>query len=101
MLFRKLLSGREKKVRAKTSFILFAKNSIKLLQIFYNVFFKVGNNAIRIANYYECLIVPSDIETKKKIIRGFDYLDIGAINLYNGDKIVGCIGMKSDLVSFI
>ena len=66
--------------------------------LFYNAFFKVGNNAIRIANYYECLIVPSDIETKKKIIQGFDYLDIGAINLYNEDKAVGCIGMKSDLI---
>ena len=66
--------------------------------LFYNAFFKVGNNAIRIANYYECLIVPSDIETKKKIIHGFDYLDIGTINLHNGNKMVGCIGMKSDLI---
>ena len=66
--------------------------------LFYNAFFKVGNNAIRIANYYECLIVASNIETKKKIIKGFDYLDIGAINLYNGNKAVGCIGMKSDLI---
>ncbi|GAB6169555.1 hypothetical protein JCM1393_20150 [Clostridium carnis] len=66
--------------------------------LFYNAFFKVGNNAIRIANYYECLIVASDIETKKKIIKGFDYLDFGAINLYNGDKAFGCIGMKSDLI---
>lgn len=66
--------------------------------LFYNAFFKVGNNSIRIANYYECLVVPSDIETKKKIIRGFDYLHIGAINLYNGDKIFGCIGQKSDLI---
>lgn len=66
--------------------------------LFYNAFFKVGNNAIRIANYYECLIVASDIETKKKIIKGFDYLDFGAINLYNGDKSLGCIGMKSDLI---
>ncbi|MBN1062488.1 hypothetical protein DVV95_11800 [Clostridium botulinum] len=66
--------------------------------LFYNAFFKVGNNAIRIANYYECLVVASDIETKKKIIKGFDYLDIGAINLYNGDTAFGCIGMKSDLI---
>ncbi|MBU3228628.1 hypothetical protein [Clostridium algidicarnis] len=66
--------------------------------LFYNAFFKVGNNSIRIANYYECLVVSSDIETKKKIIKGFDYLDIGAINLYNGDKAFGCIGMKSDLI---
>lgn len=66
--------------------------------LFYNAFFKVGNNAIRIANYYECLVVPSDIETKKKIIKGFNYLDIGAINLYNGDKAIGYIGEKSDLI---
>ena len=66
--------------------------------IFYNAFFKVGNNSIRIANYYECLVVASDLETKKKIIKGFDYLDIGAVNLYECENAIGCIGIKSDLI---
>lgn len=69
-----------------------------LSPLFYNIFFKVDNNAIRIANYYECLVLPSDLETKKKIIKGFDYVNIGAINLYDGDKTIGGIGMKSDLI---
>lgn len=34
--------------------------------MFFNAFFKVGNNAIRVANYYECLVEASDIETKKR-----------------------------------
>ena len=67
--------------------------------MFYNVFFKVGNNAIKIANYYECLVLASDLGTKKKIIKGFvDYLDIGAVNLYDGKEAIGCIGIKSDLI---
>lgn len=66
--------------------------------LFYNAFFKVGNNAIRIANYYECLVVASDLATKKKIIKGFDYSDIGAVNLYDGEEAIGCIGIKSDLI---
>lgn len=65
-----------------------------MFSFFFNAFFKGENNAVRIANYYECLIVASDIETKKKIIKGFDYLNFGAINLYNGDKSLGCIEMK-------
>lgn len=65
---------------------------------FYNAFFKVGDSAIRIANYYECLVVASDIETKKRIIKGFDNMDIGAINLYDQDKLIGCIGEKSNLL---
>lgn len=66
--------------------------------LFYDAFFKVNNNAIKIANYYECLVIASDLETKKKLVKGFDYLDIGAVNLYDGKKVIGCIGQKSDLL---
>lgn len=66
--------------------------------LFYDAFFKVNDNAIKIANYYECLVVASDIETKKKIIKGFDLFEMGAVNLYNGDNAIGCIGEKSDLL---
>ena len=60
--------------------------------------FQVAENAIRIANYYECFIVPADIETKKKLIKGFDYSSIGAVQINNGDIHVACIGEKSDLI---
>lgn len=66
--------------------------------IFYNLFFRVGNNAVRVANYYECLVVPSNIRTYKRIIKGFDYQDIGAIHIYDGDTPIGTIGEKSDLI---
>ena len=69
-----------------------------LSPMFYNLFFRVGNNAVRVANYYECLIVPGNIRTYKKIISGFDYQDIGAIHIYDGDIPVATIGEKSDLI---
>lgn len=70
-----------------------------LSRLFYNAFFRVDNNAIRIANYYECLLVPSNMKTYKKIIRGYDYVDIGAIHItdINGNYIAS-IGQKSDLL---
>ena len=37
-----------------------------LSSLFYNMFFRVDNNAVRVANYYECLIIPSNIKTYKK-----------------------------------
>ena len=69
-----------------------------LSPMFFNLFFRVGNNAVRVANYYECLIVPSNVKTYKKIISGFDYQDIGAVHIYDGDTPVGTIGQKSDLI---
>lgn len=60
--------------------------------------FQVSENAIRIANYYECFIVPVDTETKKRLIKGFDYNSIGAVHIYNGIEPIGYIGMKSDLI---
>lgn len=60
--------------------------------------FQVTENAIRIANYYECFVIPVDAETKKKIIKGFDYSSIGAINIYDGVTPIACIGQKSDVI---
>lgn len=60
--------------------------------------FQVAENAIRIANYYECFIIPVDAETKKKLIKGFDYSSIGSVHIHNGTEVVGCIGEKSDLI---
>lgn len=60
--------------------------------------FQVAENAIRIANYYECLIVPVDVETKKKLIKGFNCSSIGAVHISNDNVHVACIGQKSDLI---
>lgn len=69
-----------------------------LSPLFYNAFFRVGNNAIRIANYYECMVIPSNMKTYKKIIKGVDYQDIGSVQLYDGKRCIGEIGAKSDLI---
>lgn len=66
--------------------------------IFYNTFIRVNNNSIRIGDYYECFIIPSDMHTYKKIIKGFDYTSIGAIHIYDGEKVIATIGEKSDLI---
>lgn len=60
--------------------------------------FKVADNAIKVANYYEILIEASDVATKKKLIKGFDYLDVGSLHIKNGDKFIATIGEKSDLI---
>jgi len=66
---------------------------------FYDMIFKASDNAIHIANYYECFVTPSDIQTKKRIIAGYsDYLTVGEIQLYDGRKRVGSLGVKSDLL---
>lgn len=69
-----------------------------LSKTFNHVFFKVSDNAIKIANYYECLLISGNVYTKKKIIKGFDYTEVGEINIYESDKLIGCIGSKSDLL---
>ena len=66
--------------------------------IFYNTFIRVNNHSIKIGDYYECFIVPSDMNTHKKIIKGFDYTSIGAIHIYDGEKVIATIGEKSDLM---
>lgn len=67
--------------------------------LFYNIFIRIDNSSIRIADFYECLIVPSNIKTYKKIIQGFDYIDVGSINIRDdhGNRIA-TIGIKSDLI---
>lgn len=70
-----------------------------LSPMFYNAFIRIYNSAIRIANYYECLITPSNMKTYKKIIRGFDYIESGAIHILDdGGNCIAEIGEKSDLI---
>lgn len=67
--------------------------------MFYNAFVRLDNSSIRIADFYECLIVPSNMKTYKKIIQGFDYVDTGAIHIRDNEgNGIATIGMKSDLI---
>lgn len=66
---------------------------------FMECLFKTNHNAIFLANYYECFVVPADLETKKKIIYGYSESEqIGEVQLYDGRTRVGSIGIKSDLI---
>lgn len=68
-------------------------------QLFQENFFESKCHAIYMANYYECFIIPANIETKKKIIQGYSVNDkIGEVELYDGRNKVGSIGQKSDLI---
>ncbi len=70
-----------------------------LSRAFYNAFIRLDNSSIRMGDFYECLIEPSNIKTYKKIIKGFDYLDIGAIHMSDSHgNPVASIGQKSDLI---
>lgn len=60
--------------------------------------FMVADNAIRVANFYEITIVASDVETKKKMIKGFSYLDVGYLHFLRDGKAIATIGQKSDLI---
>lgn len=67
--------------------------------MFYNAFIRIDNSSIQIADFYESLIVPSNMKTYKKIIKGFDYIDVGAIHIRDDTgNPVASIGTKSDLI---
>ncbi len=68
-------------------------------QMFYNAFVRIDNSSIRIADFYECLIVASNMKTYKKIFKGFDYIDTGAIHIKDNEgNAIATIGTKSDLI---
>lgn len=66
--------------------------------VFQNAFIRIDDSSIRIADFYECFLEPSNIKTYKKIIKGFDYVEVGNIDVYDKDKIIASIGKKSDLI---
>jgi len=66
-------------------------------RLLYDIFFKVNDNAIKIANFYECLIEPCDVLTEKRIVSGYDYKNIGRINILENGDLIGSISEKSDI----
>lgn len=70
-----------------------------LSHVFYNAFIRIDNSSIKMGDFYECLIEPSNLKTYKKMIKGFDYLHIGAIDVIDSvGNAVASIGRKSDLI---
>lgn len=69
-----------------------------LSPLFFNAFFRLDNSSIRVGNFYECLITPSNMKTYKRIMRGFDCLEMGSVQLYDKKVKIGQIGGKSDLI---
>ncbi|MGN0282692.1 MAG: hypothetical protein ACI4B3_10420 [Prevotella sp.] len=59
----------------------------------------VSDYAIRVGNYYECLVAYADVATPKKLVKGFHYKNIGEINIYDeAGNAIGQVGMKSNLI---
>lgn len=71
-------------------------------RIIFNCYFKAGNSALRIANYYEEILVPADHNTRQSL---FAYQDgqkqTGQLNvIYQGVEI-GQFGEQSDMFHLI
>ena len=65
-----------------------------------DIYFKFDSSSIKLANFYELLLFPADMETKKKLIKGYEggYRDIGKVKIQNEGRVIGNIGEKSDLI---
>ena len=76
----------------------YSKFYANLNQDFFDKYIKYDSHSIKFANYYECFIKFCNSKTKKKIMKGFDHLDVGRINIYKNDEPYASIGPKSDLL---
>ena len=66
---------------------------------FLNAVFRMNYSSIRIADFYECLIIPSNVKTYKKIVKGFDYVDVGGVHVKDTNgNLIASVGKKSDLI---
>lgn len=73
-----------------------------LNRIVFNCYFKQGNSALRIANFYEEIILPADQETRLKM---FAYRagkrEVGSLNLEIKGHTVGQLGEQSDMFHLV
>ena len=60
-------------------------------------FFRYDSSTANCGNYYEVLIEFVDESTKKKLMKGFDYIQTGRIALEKYGVVIGHIGQMSDL----
>lgn len=89
---------------------MFERDGIRVIQplmsqAIYDRYLKYRNYGIRVANYFECFVICSDVKTQKKMIKGYgdDQLQVGHVHLFRGtdyenDDPIGSIGEKSDLI---
>lgn len=65
-----------------------------------DIYFKHDDSSIKVANFYEVLLYPTDLETKKKLIKGYEYEQkkIGEVVIKESNNVIGVIGEKSDLI---
>lgn len=73
-----------------------------LNRIIFNCYFKQGNSALRIANFYEEIILPADQETRMKM---FSYhagkREVGSLNLHMEGQTIGQLGEQSDVFHLV
>ncbi len=60
-------------------------------------YFRFDSSTAYCGNFYEVLIGFADESTKKKILKGYDYIEAGGISLEKDGERIGHIGMMSDL----
>jgi hypothetical protein len=62
-----------------------------------NCYFRAGSSIVSVANFHEVLIEPADLNTRKKLIKGYELLDKGNIDIIMNNEHIGNIGTMSDL----
>ena len=63
----------------------------------YYCYFRYDTSTAYCGNYYEVLLEFADETTKKMLIKGYDYVQVGGITLEKGGEVIGHIGQMSDL----
>ncbi|PIQ28363.1 hypothetical protein COW36_03970 [bacterium (Candidatus Blackallbacteria) CG17_big_fil_post_rev_8_21_14_2_50_48_46] len=73
-----------------------------LNRIVFNCYFKRGNSALQIANFYEEIILPADQETRMKMF-AYDAgkREVGELQIEIQDQQVGQLGEQSDMFHLV
>ncbi len=76
---------------------------LKLMnRIIFNCYFKMGNSAMHMANFYEEILVPADQHTRNRI---YGYLNgqqqVGQLQIFFQNQQVGHLGEPSDMFHLI
>lgn len=71
-------------------------------RIIFNCYFKQSNSALRIANFYEEIVVPADQPTRNRIFgHRQGYREIGSLDVFFQGQQVGQLGEQSDMFHLI
>jgi hypothetical protein len=68
-----------------------------LTEAMFYCYFRFDSSTAYCANYYEVLIEFADESTKKKLLKGYEYIETGSIALEKNGEVIGHIGQMSDL----